>query len=1065
MLKKILLLIVCVSFVSSTAVGQALSGTYYIGDEGTAPGETNPHYANLKAAADNLMAEGIAGDVTFLITSNLTEAQNVFLGLNTLGHTVTFRPAPDVEPVVTFTSTTANGTINGSLVLGASGNATESIIETRNIVFDGSNVVDGTSRNMTFQVSSGSHGSNYFRVAGPLKDSQIRNMKFETLNLSFDVWFISTISSHGFPENLVFENNHIKNNPTRSTGRALNIWGQSTPTDAAENIIFRNNLVEASRYGIWLRAAAGTTIIENNQITVDESIPATNFGAFGILVDDVANSDIKVTIRGNTIENSLSPASFTVIQLNSPAEYVIKNNTLDNLSSDGLLVGIRVNTYGTIDIDRNKLTNFSGGGGIEMITFLGSGTENYTANVTNNILTGFNSTSETGKNLYGIVIPSLDFPAVNTVNLYNNTVLLNTIEISGTGWNYRGLFLSSNSRITLNAKNNIFINNDNNGTAVTSYAYYQAGTATANLTTDYNLWYGENLDAGNATYLSRHGATSTNATTLSQHQTNTGGDANSISKAVNFVSSSDLNLTGASDGDNDLAGTPISTVTHDAAGTFRNPFSPYMGAYEAKALSPTVLVTGDAGWRLMSAPADNFTIQNLMNQTGIQGVEGADNGTEFSPNIITGYNGTDWVYPTNVSDVLASGTGFALTFYNNDIAGSRTLPARIFAPGNTPTSDVTVNDLHSNGDRFNLLGNPFNAPIEMSELTAISGTLGAHGQVWVDGEGESAGGEVTAGSWVLTSTAPFNGFLPAWQGFMLQNDEMDPASGITFPTAAIAEEESITFQKAAAPNHRMISFKLNGIDQSDGYRFTDRAASVYFHPDADYAFNRHDVTKLAPMSHRAAILYFNKPKAEESRLLAQFALPFDIDEPVSIPLEVHTYGASGSFTISWPQLVNVDSRNGYILLDTHTGDEIDLLTNESYSFNVETSMQKSSPLNSTLTSSDSSDKQSRFKLIIEPPTTTSLAADQIVRKLELAQNYPNPFNPTTTIRFNLPQSMEVSLVVYDMIGRQVAELVNGEMASGNHTVNFNASALSSGVYIYRLKTAQELISKQMVIIK
>ena len=1061
MLKKILLIIVCLSFVSGTAVGQALSGTYYIGDEGTAPGGANPHYSNLKAAADNLMAEGIAGNVTFLITSDLTEAENVFLGLNTQGHTVTFRPAPDVEPVVTFTSTTANGTINGSLVLGASGNVTSSIIETRNIVFDGSNVVGGTSRDMTFNVSSGANNSNYFRVAGPLKDSQIRNMKFETLNLSFDVWFISTISSHGFPENLVFENNHIKNNPTRSTGRALNIFGQSTPTEAAENITFRNNIIEASRYGVWLRAAAGTTIIENNQITIDESIPAVKNGAFGILVDDIIG-DKKITIRGNTISNSLSPVSLTAIQLNSPAEYVIENNTINNLSSDGLLMGIGVNTYGTFNFDRNKLTNFSGGG-IEMISFLGSGTENYTAYVTNNVLTGFNSTSETGKNLYGIVIPSLDFPAVNTVNLYNNTILLNPIEISGTGWNYRGLFLFSNPRITLEAKNNIIINNDNNGSAVLSYAYYQAGSATANLSSDYNLWYGENLDAGNATYLSRHGATSTNATTLAQHQTNTGGDANSISKTVDFVSATDLNLTGASDGDNDLAGTPISTVTHDAAGTFRNPFSPYMGAYEATALSPSVLVTGDAGWRLMSAPADNFTIQNLMNQTGIQGVEGADNGTEFSPNIITGYDGTDWVYPTNVSDVLASGTGFALTFFNNDIAGSRTLPARIFAPGNTPTSDVTVNDLHSNGDRFNLLGNPFNAPIEMSELTPVSGTLAAHGQVWVDGEGESAGGESTAGSWVLTSTAPFNGFLPAWQGFMLQNDESDPASGITFPTSAIAEEESITFQKATSPNHRMISFKLNGVDQSDGYRFTDRAASVYFHHEADYALNRHDVTKLAPLTHRAAILYFSKPKGEESRLLAQFALPFDIDEPVSIPLEVHTYGASGNFTISWPQLVNVDSRNGYILLDTHTGDEIDLLTNESYSFNVETSMQKSSPRNTSLATS--SDKESRFKLIVEPPTTTSLEGDQNVRKLELAQNYPNPFNPTTTIRFNLPQSMDVSLVVYDMIGRQVAELVNGDMASGNHTVNFNASALSSGVYIYRLKTAQELISRQMVLIK
>jgi parallel beta-helix repeat protein len=1017
MLKKILFVIVCVSFVSGTALGQALSGTYYIGDEGTAPGGVDPHYSNLKAAADNLMAEGIAGDVTFLITSNLTEAQNVFLGFDAHPHTVTFRPAPATTPTITFTSTTGNSSLAGALVIGATSDSFDDLTLTRNIIIDGSATVGENNRDLSFIASLDANTSNYFRVIGNVQDVTIRNSNFEVQQLSFDVLRISPLRRNDIdyvPDNLIIEDNELSVNPARTLSRAINIWGVvDEPQILTENgVIIRNNIINSTRYGIWLRENVGNTTIENNEFYMNEN-------GTGDTVNPVA---LYVHPDGN---------SFALISDNA-----------------------------VININSNKFVELNSARRMRAIFTLSRGK----FNITNNSITGFSrtGTSTLAAEFTGIQINVPAFPTVTEANIYNNTILMETLggNSPASSWNYYGIYIHSFPRITANVRNNIVINNDNS--AVSSYAYFQGGSAAANLTMDYNLWYGSNIEAASNTYLFNHAGT--NYETLDAFQTAVPAlNANSISKVVNFVSSSDLNLTGASDGDNDLAGTPIATVTHDAAGTFRNPFSPYMGAYEATALSPSVLITGDAGWRLMSAPADNFTIQNLMNQTGIQGVEGAENGTEFTPNIITGYNGTDWVYPTNVSDVLASGTGFALTFYNNDIAGSRTLPARIFAPGNTPTSDVTVNDLHSNGDRFNLLGNPFNAPIEMSELTAVSGTLAAHGQVWVDGEGESAGGEATAGSWVLTSTAPFNGFLPAWQGFMLQNDETDPASGITFPTAAIAEEESITFQKATSPNHRMISFKLNGTDQSDGYRFTDRAASIYFHPEADYALNRHDVTKLAPLTHRAAILYFSKPKGEESRLLAQFALPFDIDEPVTIPLDVHTYGASGSFTISWPQLVNVDSRNGYILLDTHTGDEIDLLTNESYAFNVETTMQKSSPRNASLATS--SDKESRFKLIIEPPVTTSLEADQNVRKLELAQNYPNPFNPTTTIRFNLPQSMDVSLVVYDMIGRQVAELVNGQMASGNHTVSFNASALSSGVYIYRLKSAQEQISRQMVLIK
>jgi hypothetical protein len=66
------------------------------------------------------------------------------------------------------------------------------------------------------------------------------------------------------------------------------------------------------------------------------------------------------------------------------------------------------------------------------------------------------------------------------------------------------------------------------------------------------------------------------------------------------------------------------------------------------------------------------------------------------------------------------------------------------------------------------------------------------------------------------------------------------------------------------------------------------------------------------------------------------------------------------------------------------------------------------------------------------------------------QNYPNPFNPTTNIMFDIPQNSSVKIAIYDMLGREVATLVNANYTPGHYTVPFNASKLASGMYIYRM---------------
>jgi len=87
-------------------------------------------------------------------------------------------------------------------------------------------------------------------------------------------------------------------------------------------------------------------------------------------------------------------------------------------------------------------------------------------------------------------------------------------------------------------------------------------------------------------------------------------------------------------------------------------------------------------------------------------------------------------------------------------------------------------------------------------------------------------------------------------------------------------------------------------------------------------------------------------------------------------------------------------------------------------------------------------------------------------EFELLQNYPNPFNPSTNISFSIPTASEVSLKVYDLLGREVATLINNErMQAGLQSVTFDAGHLSSGVYIYQLTSGQNTSTKKMLLIK
>ena len=95
----------------------------------------------------------------------------------------------------------------------------------------------------------------------------------------------------------------------------------------------------------------------------------------------------------------------------------------------------------------------------------------------------------------------------------------------------------------------------------------------------------------------------------------------------------------------------------------------------------------------------------------------------------------------------------------------------------------------------------------------------------------------------------------------------------------------------------------------------------------------------------------------------------------------------------------------------------------------------------------------------------STEEDVVASTFALERNYPNPFNPTTQIEYTLPERSQVTLQIFNNLGQNVSVLVNEQKSAGYHRATFNASGLSSGIYMYKLTTPSFTETKKMLLIK
>ncbi len=453
------------------------------------------------------------------------------------------------------------------------------------------------------------------------------------------------------------------------------------------------------------------------------------------------------------------------------------------------------------------------------------------------------------------------------------------------------------------------------------------------------------------------------------------------------------------------------------------------------ASSYAATLTGNAGWRMLSSPASGTTLSDLFGSIWTQGFTGADV-TTGGANILFKQGGpangslSNFTAATNITNTIPAGHGVLVAVFEDDDYGTPGVqggfPKSLTVSGVENSGDVAVTTAAwTSGWEYFLAGNPYASTIDWdsvmtkgADVSEVVWVLGNDGEfdAWNGSTGDLSGGLI----------APFQGFLYAFNG---------PASGITFTE----ESKSTSGGTFRGKEQGVMAVRLA---LRDGAR--ENSTWLQFAEDGTFARDSKDAVKLAPLSSSVFQLY-TKELVTNAAMDIHY-LPV-ITERLELPLALKT-SASGQFTLVATE-IRLPSGWNITIRDEMTSTSHIVNTDSGYTFE----------------SDATPNGEPRFTLVVEPGQTTEIGDQKSEIGFELAQNYPNPFNPSTQIRFSLQSSHVTRLTVYDVLGREVAVLVNETMPVGSHTVNFDASNITSGVYIYKLEAGGQTITKRMTLVK
>jgi len=485
-------------------------------------------------------------------------------------------------------------------------------------------------------------------------------------------------------------------------------------------------------------------------------------------------------------------------------------------------------------------------------------------------------------------------------------------------------------------------------------------------------------------------------------------------------------------------------------------------------------ISGVKGWRMVSSPV-NTTYGDFLDGTLTQGYTGSTLGNaaldSLQPNVLTYLEtvvGTDnqrYRAPSNATQSVSQGQGVFVFVFGNIAADSRyndPLPDTLDVEGQEWEGDGTEVDFGitytaAADTGWNLIGNPFAATIDWDDntnwtKTNVENTI----YVW-DPSANGGNGEYL--TWNGTTGTLGGGLISPFQGFWVKANAAAPILKVNKEVKTTGGS-FLRKENTEGQNDPQLELSL----KADGL---NKKTNIMFSNSARKSKDNSDGYRLLPFSLTHLELH---TFLEDGTELAINNLPLDFNSRYKIPLHVAAYRdgvpVSGEMELIWSGLRNIPDDWIITIIDNDTQEEINIKEQDSYTFNHSTKakISKTDPFSPSFklkSKGRSTSESARFTLKI----STEQIELEVPEEVFLAQNYPNPFNPRTTIPFGIDKDADVSIIIYDILGRKVHTLVNRRLTAGTYDVTFHANHLASGVYFYRLITDSKVLVEKFTLIK
>ncbi len=418
-----------------------------------------------------------------------------------------------------------------------------------------------------------------------------------------------------------------------------------------------------------------------------------------------------------------------------------------------------------------------------------------------------------------------------------------------------------------------------------------------------------------------------------------------------------------------------------------------------------------AGWHFIGPMVSNVTMNDLAAWGNIQGVSGFPF-ANAAPNIYTSYDGENWQAP-NSGDLLQPGDGFIWYLFSGaeyEIS---------YNTNNLSYGNKSIS-LHSDGDKWNLLANPFPYPFDIRGKSAMEGNIPSDVvSIW----------DIEAQTYRLSSD--LNHTIQAGQAFFLLNDD---AESLFFPQSMqiVSDANLNSMEDYQHATFRILAY---GIDKNGETTARDYATNIIF-SESELRMTSKNPPAFSGMLQWAI-------RGDDGLYYSQFESQQKESDTFSLVLKNQPEEVE-ELVLRFESPDNLD----YRYLDIPEIGEFGLFLDdiEWKDFFVPPSIEELSLVfhNGNATHSESS----------QNPVATALFP-----------GYPNPFNPTTTIPYQLSESQFVSLQVFDITGRLITNLVQEHQSAGQHFATWNADGFASGLYLVRLRVGEQTFTQRVSLVK